>query len=65
MLRKPNRANVGYFFNGVRAKSSAWWHWIKYLTRPRREDPETAFRKVIDADAREIASLNVAAGGTR
>lgn len=35
MLRRPTRANIGYFTNGVVSRVSAYWHWLKYTARPR------------------------------
>jgi GT2 family glycosyltransferase len=55
MLRRPTRANVDYFANSVRAKASAYWHWIKYLSGPRRDSPE-AFLAVMAADERALAN---------
>ena len=31
MLRRPTRANVAYFMNGLGSRTSAYWHWTKYL----------------------------------
>jgi GT2 family glycosyltransferase len=58
MLRKPNRPNIDYFTNSVRAKASAYWHWIKYLSGPRRLSPE-AFRAVVAADERALTNVGV------
>lgn len=51
-VRRPTRANLGYFANGLRARVSAYWHYLKYLSGPRRDSPE-AFRRLLDADAKE------------
>jgi GT2 family glycosyltransferase len=66
MLRKPNRANVEYFTNGVRAKASAWGHWIKYLAKPNHGfDSEAAVRALLEADARELTNLTTAGAASR
>jgi GT2 family glycosyltransferase len=44
MLKRPNGANVRYFLHGLGSRTSAWWHWIKYLMGPRVDTPET-FRR--------------------
>jgi glycosyltransferase involved in cell wall biosynthesis len=64
VLRKPNRTNVGYFTNGVRAKLSAYWHWVKYLSGP-RFDSESMFRTRLAADERELSTLETAPRGNR
>jgi GT2 family glycosyltransferase len=40
-LRRPNRANIGYFLTGLRARASAYWHWLKFLAGPRFDSAET------------------------
>ena len=34
MIKRPNRANVEYFLNGIRARSSAYWHYLLYRVDP-------------------------------
>jgi len=34
MLRKPTPANIKYFAHGVGSRTSAYWHWLKYLLTP-------------------------------
>jgi GT2 family glycosyltransferase len=36
MLRHPRRENINYFVHGLGSRVSAWWHWIRYLTTPKR-----------------------------
>jgi hypothetical protein len=31
MLRRPTRVNIVYFAHGLGSRTSAYWHWIKYL----------------------------------
>src|SRR5579864_787380 len=52
LVRRPTKANLAYFANGLRARASAYWHYLKYLIGPRRDSPE-AFRRLLDADAKE------------
>ena len=35
-LKRPSRANLAYFLNGLRARASAYWHYAKYLSGWRR-----------------------------
>jgi GT2 family glycosyltransferase len=51
MARRPTRANITYFTNGLGSRISAYWHWMKYLTGP-RFDSVDAFRQVLESDAR-------------
>jgi GT2 family glycosyltransferase len=51
-LRHPSRANAAYFLMGLRARASAYAHYVKYLVGPRFDSPE-AFRKLLDGDAAE------------
>jgi GT2 family glycosyltransferase len=30
-IKRPTRSNLAYFGTGLRARSSAYWHWLKYL----------------------------------
>ena len=46
-LRHPSRANLEYFGMAMRARASAYGHYIKYLTGPRIDSPE-AFRKLLE-----------------
>ena len=50
-VSRPSGSNVAYFFNGLSARVSAYWHWVKYLAGP-DIDTVAAVRKVLDADAR-------------
>jgi glycosyltransferase involved in cell wall biosynthesis len=61
-LRHPSKANVSYFLNGLRARASAYGHYIKYLAGPRFDSPE-AFKRNLNDDvpASEAASLAGAA----
>ena len=34
-IRQPNKTNWLYFFTGLKARTSAVWHWGKYLVSPR------------------------------
>jgi hypothetical protein len=56
MLRRPNRDNVSFFANSLRARTSAWIHWLRWLAGPRFDSPE-AFRQVIERDARRGAGF--------
>jgi GT2 family glycosyltransferase len=57
-LRRPTRANVAYFLNGLRARLSAYRHYVKYLLAPDVDSPES-FRKALEADAAEAGGLNL------
>ena len=35
MLKRPTAANAAYFWNGLGSRTSAYWHWLKYLAGPR------------------------------
>jgi GT2 family glycosyltransferase len=61
-LRRPTRANIGYFLTALRARASAYGHYAKYLMGPRFDSPDV-FRTVLDADAR--TSTTVEATGSR
>lgn len=50
-VRRPNKSNILYFLTGLRARASAYAHYVKYLVGPRVYTPE-AFRAVLDADNR-------------
>ena len=65
MIRKPTGANIRYFANGVGSRTSAWWHWLKFLSGPRK-DSESTVRRLLEADGRGGASLgSTAAQGVR
>src|SRR4029078_6922297 len=32
MIRKPTGTNIRYFAHGVGSRTSAWWHWLKFLS---------------------------------
>lgn len=34
LLRHPTRENAAYFSNGLHARVSAYWHWIRYRVAP-------------------------------
>jgi len=55
-LRHPTRASLGYFFTGLRARASAYWHYLKYLTGSRYDAPAD-LRRILDADAERAAKL--------
>jgi hypothetical protein len=57
-VRRPSRSNVAYFLNGLRARASAYGHYIKYLMGPRFDSPE-AFKRVLDADMRASAAVDL------
>ncbi|MEZ5317507.1 MAG: glycosyltransferase [Vicinamibacterales bacterium] len=58
-MRRPSRANAAYFLMGLRARASAWGHWLKYLVVPGVDRPD-AVRAVLEADAREAAAAGQA-----
>jgi hypothetical protein len=58
-VRKPSKSNIAYFLNGLRARASAYAHYIKYLAGPRFDSPE-AFKRVLDADTRASAAVDLA-----
>lgn len=64
MVRRPNGSNVAYFANGVRARASAYWHWLKYLVGPDRDRPES-LRAVLEADAKAARPLEAAGAAGR
>lgn len=58
MLRRPSRANVEYFVMGVRARASAYGHYLKYLVGPRIDSPEAfraKFREISGPPALDVA----------
>lgn len=65
MLRRPTRANVAYFVNGLVARLSAYGHWVKWLTGPRFDSPQ-AFERFLESDShRAIALKQVETAGKR
>lgn len=40
-LRRPSAENLGYFLNGLRARGSAYWHYLLYLLGTTSDDPRT------------------------
>ena len=34
LLRRPTAANIKYFVHGLGSRTSAYWHWLKYLLTP-------------------------------
>ena len=50
-LRRPTAANAAYFLNGLRARGSAYLHYVGYLIGPRFDSPES-FRKQLEAETR-------------
>jgi GT2 family glycosyltransferase len=34
MFRRPTGDNIQYFFHGLGSRTSAYWHWLKYLVAP-------------------------------
>jgi GT2 family glycosyltransferase len=57
MLKRPNRANIAYFLTGLRARASAYWHYLKYLAGPRFDSPEP-FKRLLEQDARAAGQLD-------
>jgi len=51
----PSRANFAYFLGGLRARASAYGHYVKYLLGPRFDSPE-AFRRILEADMQATAA---------
>lgn len=62
-IRRPNRANLAYFANGLHARASAYWHYVTFLAGPRFDSPE-AFRAELDAEM-PSASCDAAASVAR
>lgn len=58
-ISKPSKGNVAYFLNGLRARASAYGHYVKYLMGPRFDSPE-AFKRVLEADMRANAAVDLA-----
>jgi GT2 family glycosyltransferase len=49
-VRHPTAANWAYFFHGLGSRTSAYWHWMKYLAGPRADTP-AAFQHFLAKDA--------------
>jgi GT2 family glycosyltransferase len=58
-MRRPTSSNLAYFANGLRARASAYGHYLKYLIGPRFDSPE-AFKRVLEADMRESRGMDLA-----
>jgi GT2 family glycosyltransferase len=56
MIKKPTGTNIRYFAHGLGSRTSAWWHWLRFLAGPRK-DSEAAVRRLLDADVRDAAPL--------
>ena len=41
-MRQPSRANLGYFVMALRARASAYGHYVKYLLGPRIDSPDVS-----------------------
>ncbi|MEO7275686.1 MAG: glycosyltransferase [Vicinamibacterales bacterium] len=48
-LRRPTRANLVYFLSGLRARASAYAHYMKYLSGGNRDRPEV-LRAMLERD---------------
>jgi GT2 family glycosyltransferase len=59
LLRQPTWKNLLYFLVGLRARASAYGHYVKYLAGRRLDTPE-AFRAMLDADVRGTLSTSPA-----
>ena len=55
-LRKPTRANFAYLWTALRARASAYAHYVKYLAGPRFDSPD-AFREEVGANLEPAARL--------
>jgi GT2 family glycosyltransferase len=53
-LRKPTRANVAYFLSGLRARGSAYWHYLLFMVGTTSDRPE-ALRERLAREEREPA----------
>jgi GT2 family glycosyltransferase len=58
-VRHPSKGNLGYFLNGLRARASAYGHYIKYLVGPRFDSPD-AFKRVLAADIQASGGADLA-----
>ncbi len=59
-IRHPNRANIDYVMMGLKARASAYAHYLKYLAGPRFDSPE-GFRELLEADVRAASPVDIAA----
>jgi len=59
LISRPSRANLAYFANALRARASAYAHYVKYLAGPRFDSPE-AFKRVLKADMQAVAAGSLA-----
>jgi GT2 family glycosyltransferase len=59
LIRRPSSSNLAYFANALRARVSAYAHYVKYLAGPRFDSPE-AFKCMLDADRQAIADSSLA-----
>jgi len=59
LVRHPSRANLDYFLMGLRARTSAYFHYVKYRVGPRFDSPEAFRREFLEASA-PSAPLEVA-----
>jgi GT2 family glycosyltransferase len=50
-VTQPTASNAAYFFNGLKARASAYWHWLKYLVGP-DIDTVAAVQRQLDMDRR-------------
>jgi len=66
-VRRPTKSNLAYFANGLRARASAYAHYVRYLVGPRFDSPD-AFKRVLEADMQAVAASSLAgaaASGSR
>jgi len=49
-IRRPTPGNVTYFLNGIRARASAYWHYVLYLASWRRQSAES-FQRLLAKEA--------------
>jgi GT2 family glycosyltransferase len=47
-LQRPTATNLAYLVNGLRARVSAYFHYLLYLMRPRVDSPDS-FRRVLES----------------
>jgi GT2 family glycosyltransferase len=59
LVRRPSGANAAYFGTALRARASAYAHYLKYLAGPRFDSPD-AFKRLLDADIRTSGAGNLA-----
>jgi GT2 family glycosyltransferase len=63
-VRHPSQANLAYFFNGLRARASAYGHYVMYLLGPRFDSPE-AFKRILESDLQASGTSNFAGADAR